>query len=203
MKNNRRSIRKDKRAFTGLEAAIVLTAFVVVAAVFSYVVLNAGFFTTQKAKEVVHTGVESATSSLELAGEVIGIDSNGDSMMEAVKIYLQLTAGEHPVDLNNTVLTYMDEDREEQLTPTYTSIPTGTGEWGYLGTGDNALLEYQESAGLIVSLPAALSTEKTFTIEVKPTKGATLEITRRTPGGIEAYMILVEIEGSERKNERK
>lgn len=74
MRENRkhRSIRKDKRAFTGLEAAIVLTAFVVVAAVFSYVVLNAGFFTTQKSKEVVHAGVEQATSSAELCGDVIG-----------------------------------------------------------------------------------------------------------------------------------
>jgi len=69
---NKKSIIKNKRAFTGLEAAIVLTAFVVVAAVFSYVVLNAGFFTTQKSKEVVHTGVEQATSSAELAGDVIG-----------------------------------------------------------------------------------------------------------------------------------
>ncbi|MHC1582058.1 MAG: archaellin/type IV pilin N-terminal domain-containing protein [Candidatus Syntropharchaeia archaeon] len=72
MKANKRSIRKDDRAFTGLEAAIVLTAFVVVAAVFSYVVLNAGFFTTQKSKEVIHTGVEQATSSVELAGDIIG-----------------------------------------------------------------------------------------------------------------------------------
>ena len=69
---DKRSIQKDKRAFTGLEAAIVLTAFVVVAAVFSYVVLNAGFFTTQKSKEVIHTSVEQATSSAELAGNVIG-----------------------------------------------------------------------------------------------------------------------------------
>lgn len=68
----RKSLRKDQRGFTGLEAAIVLTAFVVVAAVFSYVVLNAGFFTTQKSKEVIHTSVEQATSSAELAGNVIG-----------------------------------------------------------------------------------------------------------------------------------
>jgi len=47
---------KNEDAFTGLEAAIVLIAFVVVAAVFSYVVLGAGFFTTQKSQEVV-TGV--------------------------------------------------------------------------------------------------------------------------------------------------
>jgi len=70
MRNKKSMI--NNRAFTGLEAAIVLTAFVVVAAVFSYVVLNAGFFTTQKSKEVVHTGVEQATSSAELAGDVIG-----------------------------------------------------------------------------------------------------------------------------------
>ena len=44
---------KDE-GFTGLEAAIVLIAFVVVAAVFSYVVLGAGFFTTQKAQQVIY-----------------------------------------------------------------------------------------------------------------------------------------------------
>ena len=40
-------------AFTGLEAAIVLIAFVVVAAVFAYVVLGAGFFTTQNAQKTI------------------------------------------------------------------------------------------------------------------------------------------------------
>ena len=72
MDRTRKSLRRDKRGFTGLEAAIVLTAFVVVAAVFSYMVLGAGFFSTEKAKEVVHTGVEKATSSADIAGDVIG-----------------------------------------------------------------------------------------------------------------------------------
>jgi len=57
---------KDENGFTGLEAAIVLIAFVVVASVFSYVMLGAGFFTTQKSQEVVHTGVTQASSSLAL-----------------------------------------------------------------------------------------------------------------------------------------
>ncbi len=68
----KRSLRRDKRGFTGLEAAIVLTAFIVVAAVFSYMVLGAGFFSTEKAKSVIHTGVEKATSSAEVTGDVIG-----------------------------------------------------------------------------------------------------------------------------------
>jgi len=53
-------MRKDD-GFTGLEAAIVLIAFVVVAAVFSYVVLGAGFFTTQKSQQVVHSSVAQAS----------------------------------------------------------------------------------------------------------------------------------------------
>ncbi len=63
---------KNEDAFTGLEAAIVLIAFVVVAAVFSYVVLGAGFFTTGEAQRVVHTGSQQASSSLEIIGNVYG-----------------------------------------------------------------------------------------------------------------------------------
>ena len=64
------SRKHNDEGFTGLEAAIVLIAFVVVAAVFSYVVLGAGFFTTQKAQQTVHTGVSQATSAVEPSGPV-------------------------------------------------------------------------------------------------------------------------------------
>ena len=64
------SCKHNDEGFTGLEAAIVLIAFVVVAAVFSYVVLGAGFFTTQKAQQTVHTGVSQATSAVEPSGPV-------------------------------------------------------------------------------------------------------------------------------------
>ncbi|MFA7695154.1 MAG: archaellin/type IV pilin N-terminal domain-containing protein, partial [Methanoregula sp.] len=66
------SLKNNDEGFTGLEAAIVLIAFVVVAAVFSYVVLGAGFFTTQKAQETVHTSVQQASSTLEIVGNVYG-----------------------------------------------------------------------------------------------------------------------------------
>ena len=66
------SLKQNDAGFTGLEAAIVLIAFVVVAAVFSYVVLGAGFFTTQKAQQTVHTSVEQSSSTLEIVGNVYG-----------------------------------------------------------------------------------------------------------------------------------
>ena len=41
---------QDERGITGLETAIVLIAFVVVAAVFAFTVLTTGLFATEKAK---------------------------------------------------------------------------------------------------------------------------------------------------------
>ena len=63
----------NDEGFTGLEAAIVLIAFVVVAAVFSYVVLGAGFFTTQKAQETVYKGVEQSTANIQMIGGAYGL----------------------------------------------------------------------------------------------------------------------------------
>ena len=70
-----KSSKRNDEGFTGLEAAIVLIAFVVVAAVFSYVVLGAGFFTTQKAQETVYKGVEQSTANIQMIGNVYGLSA--------------------------------------------------------------------------------------------------------------------------------
>lgn len=46
--------------FTGLEAAIVLIAFVVVASIFSYTVLAAGFHFSGESQSVIHQGIQQA-----------------------------------------------------------------------------------------------------------------------------------------------
>ncbi|MEM4566406.1 MAG: archaellin/type IV pilin N-terminal domain-containing protein [Archaeoglobaceae archaeon] len=103
-------LRRDEKGFTGLEAAIVLIAFVVVAAVFSYVMLGAGFFTTQKSKQVVDTGVKQASSSLTLDGQYIYLDASenaggktgSEGKVGAIFFYVTQTAGGSPVDLEKT-----------------------------------------------------------------------------------------------------
>ena len=105
--------RKDEKAFTGLESAIVLTAFVVVAAVFSYVVLGAGFTTSDTAKRAIDEGVKQTTSSVELAGDVIA-KGNLIPRYRTLVVTLQLTAGQSPVDIgaNNSsglmIVSYTD-----------------------------------------------------------------------------------------------
>lgn len=66
-----------QKGITGLETAIILIAFVVVAAVFAYTVLSAGLFSTQKSQEVVYSGLEQTQSTLELKGGVIAYGSSG------------------------------------------------------------------------------------------------------------------------------
>ena len=77
--------------------------------------------TTQKSKEVVHTSVERATSSIELASSVVGyamtysgglltyLDPNGNRL-NATRFYLQLTAGKNPMDMNGLTISYTDKD---------------------------------------------------------------------------------------------
>ncbi|MHC1635622.1 MAG: archaellin/type IV pilin N-terminal domain-containing protein [Candidatus Methanospirareceae archaeon] len=183
-----KKIRKDKKGFTGLEAAIVLTAFVVVAAVFSYVVLNAGFFTTEKSKEVIHTGVSQATSSVELLGDVIAHGNKSAGEVTNVTFTLTLTAGKNPVDLTpgRTVISYADVYQ-------YLNNTTWSISWvGDQETADN-ILEFGEKAEITVDLSGlshALGTNTEFTLEVKPPEGASLTITRVTPSAIDPVMNL-------------
>ena len=102
-------LKNNSDGFTGLEAAIVLIAFVVVAAVFSYVVLGAGFFTTQKSQEVVHTGVAQASSTLDVVGNVYGTGSGGSAtQVDFIQFSIGLAPGGTAVDFSQVTMTYSD-----------------------------------------------------------------------------------------------
>jgi len=85
------------RGIVGIEAAIVLIAFVVVAAALAFVVLNMGFYTTQRSKEVMGQGLAQASSALEIDGTVLAKVS-GNKLVCAV-IPIRLSAGQKDVDL--------------------------------------------------------------------------------------------------------
>jgi len=90
---------RNEEGFTGLEAAIVLIAFVVVAAVFSYVVLGAGFYTTQKAQETIYRGVEQSTTNVQLIGNVYGLSSNTSAGIDQIRFTVGLVPGTQYIDL--------------------------------------------------------------------------------------------------------
>ena len=180
---------KNDKAFTGLEAAIVLIAFVVVAAVFSYVMLGAGFYTTQKSQEVVHTGVQQASSSLVSSGDVI-VHATSDGNVSEIYFYLANTAGGSDVDLNKTLITYTDTD-DFETHALATNNSTDTDFWNYsrvIQTGDAYnLVESGEKYKLSVNLSNAEdgftlpTTNEVVKVEVKPPEGAVLVLERTMP----------------------
>jgi len=91
---------RNRRGIVGIEAAIVLIAFIIIAAALSYVVINMGFYTTQKTKETMQTGLEESLSALQLDGSVIG-KTNGAGHIEWVIVPVKLSAGKGTLDLNN------------------------------------------------------------------------------------------------------
>ena len=82
---------REERGITGLETAIVLIAFVVVAAVFAFVVLSTGLFSSERSKETVYAGLAKTRGSMELTGGVIA-DSN-TTQLTGLTFDLTLAAG--------------------------------------------------------------------------------------------------------------
>ncbi|KAF6243104.1 flagellin [Nitrosopumilus sp. b1] len=87
------------RGVIGVESAIVMIAFVIVAAALAFVVLNMGFSTTQKAKTTIISSLGEASSSLEVAGKVIGSGHITDAKLNVTAVPLKIASGGESVNL--------------------------------------------------------------------------------------------------------
>lgn len=98
-----RKLFRNKKGIVGIEAAIVLIAFIIVAAALSYVVINMGFYTTQKTKETMQSGLDESLSALQLDGLVTG-KTNADGYIEWLVIPVKLSVGKLGLDLNKEAI---------------------------------------------------------------------------------------------------
>jgi flagellin FlaB len=70
--NSMRRIFNLQKGITGLETAIILIAFVVVAAVLAYTVMSAGLFSTDKSREAVYSGLQKVQGAIGVRGAING-----------------------------------------------------------------------------------------------------------------------------------
>jgi flagellin FlaB len=204
-----RRFARNKKAISGLETAIVLIAFVIVASAFAYAVLNMGFLATQKSQEVVVGGLAAASSAIVVDGPVYGYssDSGPTANVTTIIFWLKTAAGADSMDLNvnkttigfqnprgvwpniyNTgggSLTYTVSNR------TYTASNAAlVVEWE---VGQGYTLDRAEKVRVTIDL-TALTTSGTggtnagkvmkneqFKIIVKPPTGSVLDIVRYAP----------------------
>jgi len=104
----RRDLIKDKKAMVGLEAAIVLIAFVIVAAAFSFMVVNMGLYATQRGRDVIQQGIKEAGCPLTVDGTILVKASNESGKAKAIIVPLK-TMGTKWVSMwkNETVVSLM------------------------------------------------------------------------------------------------
>jgi flagellin FlaB len=61
----------QRRAIIGLESAIVLIAFVIIAAAFSFMVVNQGLFATERGKTIIQQGLKQSSTPLTMDGTTL------------------------------------------------------------------------------------------------------------------------------------
>jgi len=186
-----RKIRDKQEGITGLETAIILIAFVIVASVFAYVVLSAGLFSSQKAKEAVIAGVSSTMSTLELKGNVVA--KMESSVVTELYFNVGLPAAGSAVDFtptsnstNTVVISYFDADN---------MIPSVNWSIQKLSTiNTDNLLDPNELFQVTIILPTtgniSIGPYDSFSLEIKPPNGPVLPIERTVPGRVSQFVNL-------------
>jgi len=184
--NPLRLLNPDQRGITGLETAIVLIAFVVVASVFAFAVISTGLVSSEKAKDTALGAVKEASATLVLRGNVVATGNAGLTAVDNVKFTLGTGAqtGQY-VELSKSavIITYLDKDNFFNVAASDWS-PT----W-LIGSGSGLDSGEQVSVTITLSgMSTLLGASKEFTIQVAPSRGAVLVINKTTPPEITKYM---------------
>ena len=91
----------DQKGITGLETAIILIAFVVVASVFAFTVLSTGVFSAEKSKDAMFAGLQQARGTMVARGSTVAFKGKVGSTETVFRVSFVVSnavAGE-PIDL--------------------------------------------------------------------------------------------------------
>jgi flagellin FlaB len=196
-----------KKGITGLETAIILIAFVTVAAVLAYTVLSAGIFSSERGKEAVYGGLEGAQSTMEVKGSTVA--SSDGTNLQGITFTLALAIPGSQVDMSSIVINYFDKNEvvmglalsdSTDLAAWESRVPGATHQWFYsLSSGSTergsaSMLEGDEQMVIYVDITESTATAPAaydqFTVQVVPPAGATLTVQKTLPGGLTSVFSL-------------
>lgn len=183
-----KNLYKDEQGVSALETAIILIAFVVVAAIFAFTILSAGTTATEQSKEAIYAGLSEVRSSLELRGAVVA-QTDGTEVTDVIFSVANAAGGES-IDLtapvsNTLIIDYRDGAQQSaNLTWTLT--------WVVRNDTDD-LLEEGELAEITVDvsgLTTPLVENTQFALEIKPAEGGVVVVERTTPAFLDTIIDL-------------
>jgi archaeal flagellin FlaB len=199
---------RHEKGITGLETAIILIAFVVVAAVFAYTALSAGLFSTQKAQEAVYSGLTEARSTVELKGALTATaaTTGASGTIQTITFTVSNVLGGEAIDFtppsggaaglatgtaNKVVINYLDSVQQvDNLYWTLTKVGNANANY-LLEAGEKFQITIGAVGnGLVEALGTDLSVNKKFTLTVLTPAGAVLTMERTTPPYIDTIVNL-------------
>ena len=174
---------RDERGITGLETAIVLISFIVVAAVFSFVMLSAGVFSSERGRETVYAGLAKTRGSISLTGGILA--TSNQTQITDLTLTATLAAGGESVSLNpsatanRTIISY-DDGTVSDNDVTYTlTVIVGDSDTS-LEPGELVEIGIDLTQNALIDVRA----NETFRLEIKPPSGSYQVIQRTTPSSI-------------------
>lgn len=196
--------RRGRRGIVGIEAAIVMIAFVIVAAALAFVALNMGLTSTQKTKQAIGASMGEAGSSLMVDGDVIAYYDSTAGGVTHVIIPVRIASGKYPIDLsvNRTTISLQEPDNYYANVYTITPVTQASSTdvnylTGLINTDtsaatiafivnpdNNTILEYGEKAVVVVKFGTPLKSYESFRVEIKPPEGSPLVVERTIPASL-------------------
>jgi flagellin FlaB len=144
--------------------------------VFAYVVLGAGFFTTQKAQETIYKGVEQSTSNLQIVGNVYGMKNTSSTTdIKDIQFTISLAPGASATDLSGMTMIFTTPSTNPKEV-IFEASPN------VLNTGTQSKITILND----VTIPPGSK----FTLELRPVSGASFSITRTAPAIIDQTNLL-------------
>ena len=178
-----RRLPADEHGVTGLETAIILIAFVVVASVFGYVILTTGVLTTEKGKDATTAGLNQIRTTLMSRGGLTAIKSGTANTVATLTIRVSTMPDGAPISAADLTAQY--QDSSQSATPSISVVEIS-------GDGDT-VIENRELFEIqldLTSLSNPLGPGVDFIVMLQPANGSTLFIARSTPHSLEAYNYL-------------
>ena len=184
---------RDKRGIVGLNPAITLIGFMIMASLFAYTVVSEGPFSSQNEQEAIYASLKEARASMELKGCVFayGNGTAGNMTVTSLSFVLTNALEGQPIDLtpnptgNESHMTVLDYSDKTQHVDDMA--------WDVFFIGKNngdTLLDQEEQARITVHWSGITppSPCESFTIVVKPVNGAVLALVRALPARIDPIM---------------
>jgi len=201
MMNRINGLWKDQKGITGLETAIILIAFIVVAAVFAFTVMTTGLFSTEKAKTTAQAGIAEASSTFAPKGGLIAEcgqnAQNACTHVDALTFQITTASGSTGTSIapDKIALIYSDDNQRDATnadinnrlpadgilsTVTITKIVASAANAPeLLQQGDVA--EIRVELNTTAGVSTLLGNNALFRLEIIPQQGGSLILSRKTP----------------------